>query len=184
MESWGSAVVLVVGVTACGAAGGGADPAVAPGARLETLGVSSTSFSSNGEIPVDYTCDGANKSPELAWSAPPRGTQSFAVVVDDPDAPTGTFTHWIVYNLGADARSLPEATDPATVGGASGLSDSKRPTYGGPCPPRLEMHHYNFRVFALNAPLVVGTEPDRDAIDAAMSGHVLAVGTLVGAFSH
>jgi Raf kinase inhibitor-like YbhB/YbcL family protein len=183
MRAW-RLLFLGVSLSACGAAGGGGDPVAAPGVTLESLGVSSSAFPASGEIPVDFTCDGANRSPQLAWSAPPRGTQSFVVIVDDPDAPSGTFTQWIVYNLGAETRSLPEAVDPATLGGASGLNDFKRPEYGGPCPPRLEIHHYNFRVFALNAPLTLPPEPDRDAIDAAMSGHVLAVGTLVGGFSH
>jgi Raf kinase inhibitor-like YbhB/YbcL family protein len=179
------AMMLFLGLalTACGAGGGG-DPVAPPGVTVETLGVSSTAFSANGEIPVDYTCDGANRSPQLAWSAPPRGTKSFAVVVDDPDAPSGTLTHWILYNLDAEMRALPEGVDPATLNGASGLNDFKRPTYGGPCPPRLEIHHYNFHVFALNASLTLRPEPDREAVDAAMDGHVLAVGTLVGSFSH
>jgi hypothetical protein len=163
---------------------GGGDALSPPGATMESLTVTSRSFASNGEIPVDYTCDGANRSPQLTWSAPPRGTKSFAVVVEDPDAPSGTFTQWIVYNISADARSLQEAVDPATVGGSSGLNDFKRPGYSGPCPPQLEIHHYAFRVFALNSQLGAGPELDRDSLDSAMSGHVLAAGALVGSFSH
>jgi Raf kinase inhibitor-like YbhB/YbcL family protein len=180
MKAWllGFAVV----VAAC--KGGGGEVLSPPGTTMETLTVTSRSFPSDGEIPVDYTCDGANRSPQLTWSAPPPGTQSFTVIVEDPDAPSGTFTHWIAYNISADTRALPEAVDPSTVGGVSGLNDFKRPGYGGPCPPQLEAHHYAFRVFALNAPLGGGPELSRDAIDAAMSGHVLAAGALVGAFSH
>ena len=166
----------------CKSAGG--EPSAPAGKAIETLAVTSQSFPSNGEIPVDSTCDGANKSPALTWSAPPEGTQSFAVVVEDPEAPGGTFTHWIVYGIGASARTLPEGVDPSTIGGASGLNDFKRPGYGGPCPPSLELHHYYFRVYALNAALGARLEPNRDAIDAAMTGHVLAVGTLIGTFSH
>jgi Raf kinase inhibitor-like YbhB/YbcL family protein len=178
-------VAVSAGMTlcvACKSAGG--EPSAPPGRAMETLAVTSRSFPSNGEIPVDSTCDGANRSPELTWSAPPEGTRSFAVIVEDPDAPSGTFTHWIVYGIGADARALPEGVDPSTIGGASGLNDFKRPGYGGPCPPSLEFHHYYFRVYALNAPINTGLEPNRDAIDAAMGGHVLAAGTLVGTFSH
>jgi Raf kinase inhibitor-like YbhB/YbcL family protein len=174
---WGLALVACRG-------GGGGEVLAPPGTTMETLTVTSRSFPSNGEIPVDYTCDGAGRSPQLTWSAPPAGTKSFAVIVEDPDASSGAFTQWIVYNIAADARTLPEAVDPATVGGASGLNDFKRPGYGGPCPPQLEIHHYAFRVFALNAALDAGPEPNRDAMDAAMSGHVLAAGTLVGSFSH
>ena len=167
-----------------GCKSGGGEPSAPPGRAMETLAVTSKSFPSNGEIPVDSTCDGANRSPALTWSAPPDGTRSFVILVEDPDAPSGTFTHWIVYNISADARALPEGVDPSTIGGSSGLNDFKRPGYGGPCPPPLELHHFYFRVFALNAQLGTRLEPDRDAIDAAMTGHVLAAGALIGAFSH
>jgi Raf kinase inhibitor-like YbhB/YbcL family protein len=175
-------VVFWLALAACRT--GGADALSPPGTKMESLAVTSRSFPSNGEIPVDYTCDGADRSPQITWSAPPPGTKSFAVMAEDPDAASGTFTHWIVYNISADTRALPEAVDPATLGGSSGLNDFKRPGYGGPCPPQLEIHHYAFRVFALNAQLGGGPEPNRDAIDAAMSGHVLAAGVLVGSFSH
>jgi Raf kinase inhibitor-like YbhB/YbcL family protein len=182
MRAW--ALCWGIALAACHGGGGSGEVLAPPGTTMETLAVTSRSFPSNGEIPVDYTCDGANRSPQLTWSAPPPGTKSFAVVADDPDASGGNFTQWIAYNISADARSLPEAADPATVGGASGLNDFKRPGYGGPCPPQLEIHHYAFHVFALNTQLDVGPEPNRDSMDAAMSGHVLAVGTLVGSFSH
>ena len=178
-----SALCWGIALAACRGSGGG-EVLAPPGTTMETLAVTSRSFPSNGDIPVDYTCDGADRSPQLTWSAPPPGTKSFAVVVEDPDASSGSFTQWIAYNISADTRALPEAADPATLGGASGLNDFKRPGYGGPCPPQLEIHHYAFRVFALNAQLDAGAEPNRDAMDAAMSGHVLAVGTLVGSFSH
>jgi len=165
---------------ACGTTGSLAPP----GKVVESLAVTSRSFPSGGQIPVDYTCDGANRSPQLTWSAPPPGTHGFAVVVEDPDAPSGTFTHWIAYDISGDARSLPEAVDLASTGGSTGLNDFKRPGYGGPCPPQLEIHRYAFRVFALDAPLRAGPEPNRDGIDAALRGHVLAAGSLVGEFSH
>jgi Raf kinase inhibitor-like YbhB/YbcL family protein len=132
---------------------------------------------------VDYTCDGADKSPQISLSAPPAGTQSLAIVADDPDAPGGTFTHWIVYNLRAEVRTFPESGDPASAGGVAGTNDFNRPGYSGPCPPRRELHHYYFRVFALNGLLEVKPNPARDAVDSAMNGHVLAEGALVGVFS-
>ena len=176
------ALGFLIALTACRSGGG--EALSPPGVTMASLTVTSRSFASNGEIPVDYTCDGANRSPQLTWSAPPPGTKSFAIVVEDPDAPSGAFTQWIVYNINADTRALPEGVDAATVGGSSGLNDFKRPGYGGPCPPQLEMHHYAFRVFALNSQLGEGPELDRDSFEAAMSGHVLAAGTLVGSFSH
>ncbi len=182
MEAW-IVCVLAAAAAAC-RAGGGGDVQSPPGTTMESLAVTSRSFPSNGDIPVDYTCDGADRSPQVTWSAPPAGTKSFAIVAEDPDAASGPFTHWILYNISADARSVPESVDPASVGGTAGLNDFKRPGYGGPCPPQLEIHHYAFRVFALNTQLGEGPELNRDALDAAMSGHVLAAGTLVGSFSH
>jgi hypothetical protein len=179
MRTW--TIVAGFVVSGCGA---GTEALAPPGKVMETMAVTSRSFSAGGPIPVDSTCDGANRSPALTWSAPPAGTQSFAVVVEDPDAPGGTFTHWIAYAIGADARSLPEGVDLASVGGAAGLNDFKRPGYAGPCPPQFEIHHYVFRVFALDARVNPGPEPSRDGIDAALRGHVLATGTLVGEFSH
>jgi Raf kinase inhibitor-like YbhB/YbcL family protein len=163
---------------------GACEPSAPPGTAIETLTVTSDSFPQNGPIPVDETCDGANRSPPITWSAPPRGTRSFAVVAEDPDASNGTFTHWILYDISAEARALGEGADPSTVGGASGLNDFKRAGYGGPCPPQFELHHYSFRVYALNAPLGTGHEPTRATLDAAMNGHVLATGAVVGVFSH
>ncbi len=161
-----------------------ADLSAPAGANIERMAVTSKSFGSNEPIPVDNTCDGADRSPQVTWSAPPQGTKSFAIVAEDPDSPGGTFTHWIAYNLNADAREMPEGADPASLGGASGLNDFKHAAYNGPCPPHGEIHHYVFRVLALDAVLQVPPEPGRDAIDTAMGGHVIGVGAAVGNFSH
>jgi Raf kinase inhibitor-like YbhB/YbcL family protein len=159
-------------------------PSSPNGGKIESMAVTSKTFASNDAIPVDNTCDGADRSPDITWSAPPAGTKSFAIVAEDPDAPGGTFTHWIAYNIDSAARDLPEGADPATLGGAAGLNDFKHPAYNGPCPPKSEIHHYVFRVFALDQPVEIRPEPDRDAIDTAMGGHVLGVGAVVGSFSH
>ncbi len=151
---------------------------------MGSIAVTSASFPSNGAIPVDYTCDGADKSPQLTFSAPPEGTQSFAIIADDPDAPGGTFTHWLAYDIRADVLGLPEQADPSVFGGASGTNDFHRSGYAGPCPPKMELHHYYFRVFALNARLGIVPGASRGALDSAMSGRVLAEGALVGTFSH
>ena len=156
----------------------------APGVTLSSLAVTSRSLPSSHAIPVDYTCDGADKSPQLTWSAPPPGTKTFAIFAEDPDAPGGTFTHWIAYNVPGDARELPEAADPATLGGAVGNNDFNRPGYSGPCPPKGELHRYYFRVFALNAAVDLTPGSTRAAVDEALTGHVLARGALVGTFSH
>lgn len=171
------------GAAFAGCKSGGAQPSPPPGATLASLGVTSKSFPSSGAIPVDYTCDGADRSPELTWSAPPAGTKSLAIVVNDPDAPGGDFTHWLVFNVRPDALAIPEASDPAALGGIAGLNGFGRVGYSGPCPPRMELHRYFFRVFALDAPLGAKPESNREAVDTAMSGHVLAEGALMGTFS-
>ena len=177
----GIVLVFASGLAGCKTGG---QPSAAPGVELASLAVTSSAFSSQHSIPVDYTCDGADKSPPLEWSAPPAGTRSFAILVEDPDAPTGTFTHFVAYNLPADARGLGEGVDPTTVGGATANNDFNRLGYSGPCPPKRELHHYNFRVFALNAPIDVKGEAKAGAVEDAMSGHVLAQGVLVGVFAH
>jgi Raf kinase inhibitor-like YbhB/YbcL family protein len=182
--SRGFATLVLCNAACQGCKSTGGSPSPAPGVTLGSLTVTSQSFPSNGAIPVDYTCDGVNKSPELTFSAPPPGTQSLAIVADDPDAAVGTFTHWIVYNLRGDARAIAEGAEPSTLGGAAGMNDFNRPGYSGPCPPRGEVHHYSFRVFALNAPIDVRPSSTRGVVDGAMSGHVLAEGALVGVFSH
>ncbi len=156
----------------------------APGITVQRLAVTSKSFPYDGEIPVDYTCDGADRSPQLTFSTPPRGTQSLAVVAEDVDALSGAFTQWTLYDIRPDILALEEGVDPATVGANSGTNDFHRPGYGGPCPPRMEIHRYQFRVFALNAPIKLPPEASRSEVDAAMNGHVLAQGVLVGEFSH
>jgi Raf kinase inhibitor-like YbhB/YbcL family protein len=166
-----------------GCRAGGAQPAPPPGVALGSLTVTSSSFPSNGAIPVDYTCDGTDKSPELTFSAPPPGTQSFAIVADDPDAPGGTFTHWIAFNVGGDVRTIAEGADISSLGGAVGTNDFNRAGYAGPCPPKGELHRYSFRVFALDASIDTKRDLTRAGMDAAMSGHVLAEGALVGVFS-
>ncbi|HEY4014997.1 MAG TPA: YbhB/YbcL family Raf kinase inhibitor-like protein [Polyangiaceae bacterium] len=167
---------------ACESSGGRPTPAV--GVLPGTLTVTSPAFSANGHIPVDLTCDGADKSPRLAWSAPPSNTKSFAVVVDDPDAPGGTFTHWIAYNIPKDALALPEDVDLASIGAIAANNDFERPGYSGPCPPRNEIHRYFFRVYALDAVLAVQKAQSRSAVFSAMHGHVVGEGALVGTFFH
>lgn len=184
MTRWLLALLLLCGTSCSGCRSGGGQLEPAPGVTLASLTVTSSSFPSNGAIPVDYTCDGADKSPQLTFSAPPAGTQSLAIIADDPDAPGGTFTHWIAYDLHADLRTFPEGADPTSVGGAAGTNDFNRPGYSGPCPPKRELHHYYFRVFALNGLLNLKPSPSREAVDSAMSGHVLARGALIGVFSH
>jgi len=154
-----------------------AAPAVADAPK--TLQVTSTAFSANQEIPTEMTCQGANVSPPLAWSAVPDGTRSIAILVDDPDAPKGTFLHWLVTGLSPATRSLGKAaTLPAPA--MPMRNDKGTDGYTGPCPP-TGTHHYHFRVYALDVPLA-GKPLTRGAFTRAITGHVLAQGELVGTY--
>jgi Raf kinase inhibitor-like YbhB/YbcL family protein len=161
-------------------------PSPAPSPISNTLKVTSTAFVEGGSIPPKYTCDRENISPPLTWGSGPSGTQSWVIVVEDPDAPGGTWSHWMVFNLPAGTHELMEH-QPATVrlgdGAVQGLNDFKQLGYGGPCPPN-GTHRYVFRVFALDTILPLASAPDRPALLNALRGHILAEGTLTGKYSH
>ena len=143
-------------------------------------------FPVGGEIPSKYTCSGEDVSPALFWSGAPQGAKSFVLVVDDPDAPSGTFTHWIVYDLPATARQLPEnvsKTDDLSGGGRQGRNDFRRVGYGGPCPPPGKPHRYFFRLFALNAALNLPAGASRRDVENAMRARVVAQAELMGKFA-
>ena len=156
----------------------------AHGQARASLWVRGASFSNGKSIPGRYTCDGANLSPHLEWQSAPAGTKSFAIVMDDPDAPTD-FTHWLVYNIPPSVRELAEGASTQRSmpqGAAEGRNDFGRSGYGGPCPPRGNPHHYVFRVYALDLRLDLFAGATRKQVDAAMSGHVVAQGQIVGAY--
>ena len=116
------------------------------------INVGSAAFTEGGMIPKQYTCDGADISPPLSWSTVPEGTKSIAIIVDDPDAPAGTWVHWLVYNLPPDLKGLPEnilAKETIANGGMQGMTDFRRIGYGGPCPPS-GTHRYIFKVYAVD----------------------------------
>jgi Raf kinase inhibitor-like YbhB/YbcL family protein len=149
------------------------------------LRLTTTAFTPGGDIPARFTCDGEDVSPALGWDGVPEGTRSFALVMDDPDAPRGTWQHWLVYRLPADARDLPEAVpaDEALPAGArQGRNDFRRAGYGGPCPPPGPAHRYYFRLYALDIMLDVKPGAPRAALDRAMLGHILAEAALMGRY--
>jgi hypothetical protein len=150
-----------------------------------TIKVTSTAFQDGGNIPVKYTCDGTNVSPPLAWSAIPEGAQSIALLMDDPDSPSKTFTHWIVFNLLSSSDGLPEAvpTDKVLSNGAKqGTNDADKIGYFGPCPPS-GTHRYVFHVYALDAQLDLDPGVKKNQFKQAISGHILAQGQLAGKYS-
>lgn len=148
----------------------------------------SPAFGPGGMIPAVYTCDGDNVSPPLAWGDPPEGTQSFALVMDDPDAAEvagKVWVHWLLYNLPADARSLPEGAgrDIALYPNARAGKGDSGDGYGGPCPPEGRLHHYHFKLFALDADLSLEGGLRKAGLLTAIDGHVLAKAELVGQYS-
>jgi Raf kinase inhibitor-like YbhB/YbcL family protein len=150
-----------------------------------TLSLTTTAFPAGGPIPARYTCDGEDRSPPLAWSGAPAGTAAFALIVDDPDAPRGVFTHWVLYNLPADAGELPEgvpATERLANGALQGVNDFGRVGYSGPCPPPGPAHRYRFTLYALDTALRLGPRATKQAALDAMRGHVLAQGQLTGTY--
>jgi len=149
------------------------------------LTLASSAIAPGAVIASDYSCTGADRSPALAWSNAPQSTKTFALVVEDPDAPGGTFIHWVAYNIPARATSLPAGV-PRTAeipgGGTNGINGFEHIGYNGPCPPPGQMHHYHFRLFALDSTLTTGDKADAAAIESAMKGHVVATAELVGTF--
>lgn len=143
--------------------------------------LSSPTFVPDSLIPGMFTCDGENKSPELEWMHAPEGTKSFALIVDDPDAPNGTFTHWVLFNIPADTSKLPTAAGDL---GIAGRNDFQQDGYGGPCPPPNHgQHRYFFRLFALDVEsLPCGQGAGRDDVERAMKGHVLEQTELMGRY--
>jgi Raf kinase inhibitor-like YbhB/YbcL family protein len=146
--------------------------------------VSSPVFDEEGMIPVKYTCDGDDISPPLLFDGIPAEAKSLALISDDPDAPMGTWVHWVMYNLPPDTREMPEkiASDEKLENGAiHGVTDFGRYGYGGPCPPS-GTHRYYFKVYALDTMLDLSGKIDKKALVAAMEGHILAEGQLMGKY--
>ena len=149
------------------------------------LTLTSPSIAPASAIPADNACSGNDRSPALSWSNALQATKSFALIVLDPDAPGGSFIHWVAYNISAQTASLPAGV-PQTAeiagGGKNGINSFDHIGYNGPCPPPGKLHHYHFRLFALDSMLTPADKPDADALESAMKGHVLATAELIGTF--
>jgi Raf kinase inhibitor-like YbhB/YbcL family protein len=149
--------------------------------------LTSPAFSNNGSIPKKYTCEGPDDSPQLDWSGAPSATKTFALIVDDPDAPDPkapkmVYVHWVVYNIPAETTRLPENAHKNLPSGARhGSNDWKRATWGGPCPP-IGRHRYFFKLYALDTDLRSLTNPTKADIEKAMQGHILATAQLMGTY--
>ena len=148
------------------------------------LKVTSTAFTEGQPIPKQYTCDGINISPPLEWSGVPKTAKTIAIICDDPDAPVGTWVHWVLYNLPADKIGLIEntpATETLPSGGVQGTNDFKKIVYGGPCPPSGR-HRYFFKVYALDAELSLKSGATKADVEKAMEGHLVSQGQLMGTY--
>lgn len=147
--------------------------------------LSSTAFRENEAIPQAHTCDGRDLSPLLEWDGAPDKTASFAIVCEDPDAPVGTWIHWVIFNLPGNSRGLPEgvpADKQLSNGARQGMNDFRRMGYGGPCPPPGPAHRYYFRIYALDNTLDLQAGASRKDLDRAMRGHILAEAALMGRY--
>lgn len=144
-----------------------------------SLHVTSSAFSEGQAIPEKYTCDGQNVSPPLTWSGGPANTKSFALICEDPDAPSGTFTHWVLYDLPGKTTQLAEGS---SGGGKEGANGFGKKGYGGPCPPPGKPHRYYFRIYALDTDSLGSAGSSKENVAAAMKGHILAEGHLMGTY--
>jgi Raf kinase inhibitor-like YbhB/YbcL family protein len=173
-------LILLLILGACGGAGPEVDEGVPLGLEL-----TSSAFGEGEAIPARYTCDGEDISPALSWSEPPAETESLVLIMDDPDAPVGTWDHWVVFDLPPGTRSLPEAVPPGQAvagGGVQGRNSWKDAAYGGPCPPRGSEHRYIFALYALDARLDLDANADKGDVEKAMADHILARGQLTGRY--
>jgi Raf kinase inhibitor-like YbhB/YbcL family protein len=146
--------------------------------------IESAAFAPEAMIPSRHTCDGEDLSPPLTWADPPEGTKSFALISDDPDAPGGTWVHWVVWNIPASSRGLAQGMPKSaqwTDGTRQGITDFRRVGYGGPCPPS-GTHRYFFRLYALDAMLDLAPGARRIDLEGSMRGHVLAQAELMGKY--
>ena len=149
----------------------------AGGAKMK---ITSAAFQENGNIPAKFTCDGAGVNPALRFHDTPVEAKSLVLIVDDPDAPSGLFTHWIVWNIDPKTTEIGEGATPQS--GVQGTNDFGKSGYGGPCPPS-GIHRYYFRIFALDRMLDLKPGAKRPELDAVMRGHVVAQGELMGRYS-
>lgn len=172
-------VFLFIFILSSNACSSNDDQVMVEGGGDMAITVKSSAFTDGEMIPKKYTCDGDNISPPLSWSGLPEGTESLALVLNDPDAPAGDWVHWVLYNIPATQSSLPE--------GAKGFGDEGKNTYGnigygGPCPPKGSAHRYFFKIYALTTILELDSGETRESLERVMEGNILAQGQLMGKY--
>lgn len=177
--------ILVV-MTVLGACQGQQSDELVVEGTTDMLQLQSDAFAAEGIVPQRFTCDGQDVSPPLSWSEPPAGTLSLVLICDDPDAPVGTWDHWVLFNIPVTTRSLPEGipADPVVQGiGVHGSNSWQKLGYGGPCPPKGGAHRYYFKLYALDDSLDLDAGAGKNDVEKAMKGHILAEGQLMARYS-
>jgi Raf kinase inhibitor-like YbhB/YbcL family protein len=149
------------------------------GMVMAKLSINSPAFQHNGDIPVRYTCDGDDINPPLAFENVPQGTQSLVLIIDDPDAPMGTWVHWVVWNIDPGIGEIKEDSVPA--GASQGMNDFRKLEYGGPCPPS-GTHRYFFKLYALDSTLDLASKAKKADVEKAMKGHVIEESQIIGLY--
>ncbi len=149
------------------------------GTKMAELKISSSVFENNASIPVKYTCDGSNVNPPLSFENIPAGAKSLALIMDDPDAPMGTFVHWVLWNIDPQTKEIKENSVPK--GAEQGINDFKKHDYGGPCPPS-GTHRYFFKLYALDAAMSLPSSSKKADVEKAMKGHIIAEGQIMGLY--
>jgi Raf kinase inhibitor-like YbhB/YbcL family protein len=155
------------------------------GGHATAFQLTSPAFVPGGDIPVKHTCDGSDASPPLRWTNPPANTRGFVLIVDDPDAPAGTWVHWVLYGIPAPVRQLPDGVpsdDTVPRIGTQGVNDFHKVGYGGPCPPSGPAHRYRFRLYALDTGLMLSPRRTKAEVLEAIEGHVLGQAQLMGRY--
>ena len=182
----GLAVVALLAVTAGGCSGSGESRATtSSGGSAPTIQLTSPAFTDGAPIPAPYTCDGQDISPPLQWRNLPPGVRSLALIVEDPDAPGGTFTHWVLYGIPPSVSELKEGvsrTENTEFGAKQGLNDFHQVGYRGPCPPPNSTHRYVFRLYALDADLNLEPGKTKQDFTKAMEGRIIAEGQSTGTY--
>jgi len=156
---------------------------IAGGKNMDII-IKSPAFVPGGKIPGKYTCDGMDISPPLTWTQGPEGTKTFALICDDPDAPMGTWVHWVLFNLPADITEFRENVPPERElesGAKQGMNDFRKIGYGGPCPPG-GVHRYFFKLYALDTEINLEAGATKEELLKAMEGHILAEGQIIGRY--
>ena len=152
---------------------------------MEKISIQAEGFNEGDMIPDEFTCKGRDISPSISWKGIPAGTQSITLIMDDPDAPGGTFVHWVIYNIPSQTWNLPKGMPQDKTladGSMQGMTDFGQPGYGGPWPSSGKTHRYFFKVYALDMKINLPAQASKNQVESAMKGHILAEGALMGTY--